>query len=134
MNKQDPCCRDAFIAAMEASEINAPLDFVEGDNYPSGWMFKSVNVVTAYKVWCLLWHPPRDADPESVLGKLHDDVKNGIGTIAVLVSMDDAAAIIHLIESQAARIEELDESVDAFIRRDKTQCDEISRMRMEAEQ
>ena len=69
-NRTDPACRGAFIAAMEAKG-GYYLDWYAHGAELECWIFDSEVTMAAYDGFCLLWQPPRDVDPETVLGKLH---------------------------------------------------------------
>ena len=118
MNAQDPACREAFIAAMEELNGNFDLEWVEyGDDGPS-WV--DCNTADAFIGFCLAYHPPRDVDPETVLGKLkklRSQGCRGCGSCDQ-VPIDD---LIDLIESLQR---ERDEAAEA-LRRAEDQIDAL---------
>lgn len=109
MNQTNPKCRDAFIEAMEADGGDYDLDYRGMSD--DGPLWGDFRVVEAYRVWCLIWQPPRDVDPETLLGKLKEqaacDEQNG-AELYIGVREVSLADLIDLIESQQRRIEELE--------------------------
>lgn len=120
---QDPRCRDDFIEAMEADDTGKEynltwyplLSDAKGNcDDPTSWEWDDGMTEEVYRRgWCLLWQPPRDVDPESVLGILvairDDAVCGGIVANPMMRGSDIYAAdIINLIESQQRQIEGLE--------------------------
>ena len=93
-NRTDPPCREAFIEAMEASDLGYNTFF-----YPAGisgeepdWQDDSTCGV--FRGYAMLWTPPRDVDPATLLGKLKAAYNIGLRTYGVEVE-----GTIELIES-----------------------------------
>ena len=93
MNAQDPACREAFIAAMEASDLEYNTFCYPADSGEEpDWQDDSTCGV--FRGFAMLWRPPRDVDPTTLLGKLKAAYNIGLRTYGVNVE-----GTIELIES-----------------------------------
>ena len=104
-NRTNPACRTAFIA--EKTRQTGQVRGLEWkpDNPcrgPEDWDWECDQTDYEYRGFCLLYKPPRDVDPETLLGKLK----------AIVAPTKLAADARDLIESQAERMKEL-ETVDS---------------------
>lgn len=81
---QNPKCRDAFIAAMEASGGHYDLSWYSLviDANSTDWRWSDGVTEQIYRDgFCLAYKPPRDVDPETVLGRLRRLLDAGVDYI-----------------------------------------------------
>ena len=96
----NPKCRAAFIAAMEAAKMNFDLSFTEHND--GGWVWGNGITSNVFDGFCQAWNPPADVDPESILGRLKAmqiDESHPISWIANSSATVHLPDIIELIES-----------------------------------
>jgi hypothetical protein len=126
-NQQNPECRDTFIKVVKTGEnhpsrivadrVDTPLDlswehdrrYDARDDVIKTWRWINHDTARVYDGWCLLYKPPRDVYPESVLGKLKQlCVTPDTAFENVLGGRIKVADLIDLIESQEQRVKELE--------------------------
>ncbi len=99
-NRTNPRCREAFVATIESSGGNVDTAYTDYES--------------AFLGFCLLWKPPCDVAPESVLGKLKQLVSTGhsdLGTFSGFVgfrSVCEIRDLIAVIETLQQKVESLE--------------------------
>lgn len=112
-NQTDPACRDDFIAAMEVKGHDLDLTWQEGDDEGPWWDDAHTN--DAFNGFCAAWQPPRDVDPESVLGKLHEMARH-TSKLPLPRTIEDGVSVMDIIDT----IESLQRKAESLASEGKT--------------
>ena len=112
--EQSPESRDAFIASMKAHGEGIDLEWhVIPTAVIDIWLFDCLKTRNRYEGFCLLYKPPNDVDPTSLLGKLKAIPREDIDGLSckppnrerIWFNIDDFIDLIETLQQRVADLE-----------------------------